>query len=93
MLPQAQVAQSHADLESILGDRSEGGSGCVFFVISLDLFYVVEMPQGCARYYTLMHPQQIGYRQKALDESKKPVGAYKHPCLEMKEIKQKERDF
>ncbi len=46
-----------------------------------------------ARYYTSMHPQQIGYQQKALDESKMPVGAYEHPCIGMKEIKQKERDF
>jgi hypothetical protein len=39
-------------------------------------------------------PQQIGYRQKALDERKKPVGAYWHPCVvRMREIKQKERNI
>jgi hypothetical protein len=33
------------------------------------------MPRGCAKIDFLMNPQQIGYRQKALDETKKPVEA------------------
>jgi hypothetical protein len=50
-------------------------SGCVFFVLWLDLFYVTTMPRGCAKIHFLMNPQQIGYRQKALDEMKKHVEA------------------
>jgi hypothetical protein len=36
-----------------------------------------------------MNPQQIGYRQKALDETKKPVEAYGSPNVGMREIKRK----
>ena len=32
-----------------IGDRREGGSGCVFFVHALSLFYVVKMPQATGR--------------------------------------------
>jgi hypothetical protein len=76
VLLKVQEGHSHASV-GILGDRREGGSNCVFFVLWLDLFYVTTMPRGCAKIHFLMNPQpqQIGYRQKALDEMKKPVEA------------------
>jgi hypothetical protein len=74
VLLKVQEGHSHASV-GILGDRREGGSDCVFFVLWLDLFYVTTMPRGCTKIHFLTNPQQIGYRQKALDEMKKPVEA------------------
>jgi hypothetical protein len=75
MFLKVQDGHSHASV-GILGDRREEGSDCVFFVLWLDLIFVTTMPRGCAENHFLMNPQQIGYRQKALHERKKPVGAY-----------------
>jgi hypothetical protein len=74
VLLKVQEGHSHASV-GILRDRREGGSGCVFFVLWLDLFYVTTMPRECANIHFLMNPQHNGYRQKALDETKKPVEA------------------
>jgi len=89
-----QEGHSHASV-GILGDRREGGSDCVFFALWLDLFYVyiTTMPQGCTNIHFLMNPQQIGYRQKALDKMKKPVEVYGRPCVGMREIERKERNI
>ncbi len=64
----------------------------MFFVHTLFLFYVVTMTTQPTTNHTVMHPQQIGDQQKALDESEKPVGAYEHPSVGMTEITRKGRD-
>ncbi len=88
--PEVQAGHSHHSVDILRNERGmdlgEGGCGCVFFVHALFLFYVVTMMTQPAANHTVMHPQQIGYQQKALDESEKPVGAYEHPCVGMTEI-------
>jgi hypothetical protein len=95
--PKVQAGHSHRSVDILRNERGmdlgEGGCGCVFFVHgcvffvhALFLFYVVTMTTQPAANHTEMHPQHIGDRRKALDESEKPVGAYEHPCVGMTEI-------
>jgi hypothetical protein len=95
-MPKVQAGHSHPSVGILRNERGmdlgEGGCGCVFFVHALLLFYVVTLITQPATNHTVMHPQQIGYQQKALDESKKPVGPYEHPCMGMTEITRKGRD-
>ncbi len=88
--PKVQAGHSHPSVGILLNERmmdlGEGGCGCVFFVHALFLFYVVTMTTQPTTNHTVMHPQQIGDRQKALGESEKPVGAYEHPSIGMTEI-------
>ncbi len=76
-----------------IGDRREGGSGCVLFVHAILLFYVVKMPQGRANNHTSMHPQQTRDCKKALVKRKKPVRVYQRPDVGLKEIKRKRSDL
>ena len=49
VLLKVQEGHSHASV-GILGDRREGGSGCVFFVLWLDLFYVQQCHEDAPKF-------------------------------------------